>query len=213
MARYLTVDEFVDETPYSPDDFGIYDDTTDDAGNPVTPEEQFRELADRVLSRSEQMVDDMAGTVFVETTTTETTSGSGTDELPLSNLPVVSVTSVTIDGDVVDTANVTVHDTHIELDDSASYDTFPDGSTVDVDYSYGYSDVPAAVEEGVIRLARRALDEVRTDGVESMSESGGISYTFRTSAEIRTEVSRAVQQFRPDEYSRDDGGAFGAWVV
>lgn len=55
-------------------------------------------------------------------------------------------------------------------------------------------EVPSIVREGVIRLARSAVQQIRTDGLSSENVGDGASYAYRPVSDIRDEVARSLSE-------------------
>ena len=197
---YVTQSELERELPFDAADFRIDDETTDADGNT-----EWDNLLTDILERESDRVDGWINqpgneTAFSQTTATAELSGSDGKDLPLPKRPVQSVQSLEVDGQVVDSSDYWVEETHLRLKPDADTRYFPsDHRSVNVEWTYGYDSVPSGVKAGVIRLARNALEQIETDGLESESV-GDESYSYRPPADLREEVRSEVVEYRPDSY-------------
>lgn len=173
-------------------------------------ESEFDALLSTLIEReSVRVADAISVTLGVETTTEVTArphSVPGHD-LPLSNRPVQSVTSVSLDTDRVSGPTIAaddyeVHDTHLELLPGADRDQWPTtrrAVTVEYDHGYAEGDVPEPIAGAILGLVRAAVQEIEADGIESESiEGDSVSYEPRDQV-VRRHISRA-QQFDEPEY-------------
>lgn len=197
---YVTQAELERELPFSAADFGIDDTETDADGNTA-----WDNLLTDLLEREAQRVEGWIGATFELTSVSEDLDGSGSDEQPLPNRPVQSVSSLSVDTrtgtETLDpSTDIYVADTHLELLEDAPIDVFPDRTrNVSVTYEHGYDGAPAPVREGIIRLVRKALDMIETDGVTQESE-GSFSYTYQPPSTVRAAVRSEVTEFDPPSY-------------
>lgn len=170
-------------------------------------ETDFNELLGEYAQRETEQILRWSGTAFSPTTASETLDGTNAIEdsavLLLENKPVIDVTSVTEDGDLLDPSDYRAFDHGVERVGSGR--GWSDGRrNITVDYTYGYESVPGPVEQALVRLVRLRFDQIATDGLES--ESGpDTSYDYTDPKEIRSECYKDVQAFRPESYH--GGGA------
>ncbi len=130
-----------------------------------------------LLSASEQLLKDNFGIYIAQDTITETLDGNGKKYLYLSYKPV-TVTSVTIDGDVVDSSTYYVKDNKIRFDS-----TITSGyENVEVVYTVGYADadIPYNLKTALYKLANKFYKDTEEarEGINSFNTDTkmGISY-------------------------------------
>jgi hypothetical protein len=197
--RYVTAAELEEELPFGPGDFPVQDDTA------------FDNAMERALDAASESVEEWAGAVYASDSTTTTLSRPASareHDLPLGRTPIQSVTSVTVDGDAVDAADYVVHDTHLELA-TADSGAAPlggewptDRRSIVVEWTYGFTEVPAPVHEAIVRLARNRLEQIETDGIAT--EEG---WAYRPPEQLKRECQAMVREFAAPEYQT------GAMVV
>ncbi|WP_255170103.1 hypothetical protein [Natrononativus amylolyticus] len=163
-------------------------------------EDTWDSLLTQLINDAVDDIHEWTNTRFEPTETNVILSGDDTKrdrrDLILAKRPIRSVESVAVDGGVLDEGAYRVLDTHLVRVDGR----WPRGQyNIDVEYTYGYDDVPGAVRNGIVRLVRSVLEQIPTDGL-SQESSGDASYTYRPPGEIRATVAAEVQQYRPDSY-------------
>lgn len=136
----------------------------------------FDDLLTRLITAVSDQFRSEAGTNPKQTTYTETRNGHGQAGMTLLNFPVISVTSVTVDGTVIP-ARATVNDSGWVLSAGGRIDLvgykFTEGtSNVVFVYSAGYTDVPLDIEQAVIKMVLLQFHDRKRIGVASTSQAG-----------------------------------------
>ena len=182
-------------------------------------ETEFLELVDRLVDEESSRIEsaDFADTTFVPTETTQLVDADEAvegDDLVLGRTPLVSVASIDFldddDADPVDVdSDIRVHETHVQLLDEdadgndVDLNRWPDG-WYEVEYTYGYDEVPGPVVDAIVRLVRSRLARIDADGVDSETLPTGQSVSYRPPERLLASVSRTMQRYRPPTY---DSGA------
>lgn len=196
--RYVTSDELKAELPFSADDF------------PTLTDAEFQQALQRALDAASECVEEWSNTRFVPTTVTETVVRAGSappDVLALPSIPVISVTSVTVDGTQLAAADWVLVDDELRLTGSASIQSWPTDPTkaATVEWTYGYENVPSRIEGAIIRLARHTLDLIEIDGISSDDDG----YDYRPPSEIRDEVRSVVEPYAVTPPGKSGGSDSG----
>ncbi len=110
---------------------------------------ELRDFCDVVTYKGEEFT----GRVFGRRTIVATVDGTGGRLLAVPTLPVLTLTSVAIDGTAVDTGDLVVHGT-AGIIDRGYGNTWPTGSTIVVTYVAGYTLQPASDVMGAKMLLR-----------------------------------------------------------
>lgn len=194
--RYLTVDELRREVGFRAEAFEPFLDSTDDS---------FEDLLKQILADETDRIEstDYAGTSFEERETSATLFADshvvGSD-LRLPSRPVVDVESIdTLGEEDLDLENdVVVRETHIVLLDDADLLEWP--ARVDVEWTYGYDEVPGEIRDAIVRLCRSRLQRIKSDGVESESYPSGQSITYRPPDEVRAAILSTARKYRAPSY-------------
>jgi len=181
------------------------------AGMPAATEDT---LLQALLNAAASMVDGYCNTAFVATTVTlELHDGDGGRFLQLRHRPVISVTTVELDGSTLD-------DDSYEIDTAQGWLVIPEydaetanpriwrggsGSAwplgtrnIGVTYIYGYSAVPAAVSAATCMIAAALYQSGQRRGISAKS-LGPLSYTFREDAHFPHEASALLDRYREYE--------------
>lgn len=191
--RYVTIPEVEDELPFDRRAFGL-------------TANQWSNVLERHLSAASDDVEKWTGTVFTAEQVERNLSRSeGVDpyDLPLPETPIESVKSITVNGTSLSKKDdVIVHDTHLELQPDAPVAEWPTESrSINVTWTYGYDEVPAAVERAIIRLVRTSIDQIKVDGLVNESLPGGSSYSYRPPSDTRAEVKSNLDGYTAPTYS------------
>ncbi len=109
---------------------------------------------------------------------TETYDGNGCDVLYLKQYPINSVTSVTLDDDLIDAADYTVETSGIYYEDGFTKDR----RNVVVVYNAGYVVIPADLHMAATRLSADILGGVGQAGNIQSEKIADYSYTLSASA-------------------------------
>ena len=172
---------------------------------------EFDALIADLIDRETERVEDELDVEFGVTKTTEVTSRPASVAehlLPLSERPVQSVQSVTIDtdrvaGDGVTKEDLIVHESHLELLPAADRARWPtDRRSITVEYEAGVpdGDVEDVIGGAIIGLVRHALQEIESDGINSESVDGhSVNYEIQSDVVAR-HLSRAKRFDEPDFY-------------
>lgn len=151
------------ELPFDADAFGWTD-------------EKFQnEIAEYTEAAADQVETWLGVPLSVQETKERLSRPSHVDghDLPLPEMPVQDVVSVSIDtdrvyGGDVDEDDYWVEETHLELKPEADRDTWPtDRRSITVEWEYGFDEVPKRARKAIIRLVRMRLRSITADGVES----------------------------------------------
>lgn len=189
--RYVSTSELEEHIPFTAESLGIGADEWD------------AELS-KALGAAADDVEDWTDTRFELTDASATLSrpcGVTEYELPLPKRPIESVTSVEIDDETLAESEYVIHETHLELEPEADTKRWPTTRrSVSVEWNYGYGTVPGRVRDVIIRLARAALDRIKTDGLESEALGDGTSYSYRAPSEIRREAQAQVSEYKAPSY-------------
>ena len=145
-----------------------------DAGGADTT---YDALLARLISSVSDQFRSETGTNPKQTTYTEVRDGNGLDGLSLLNWPVISVTSVKVDGSTIPQRS-TVADAGWVLTNSGRLKlvgyTFTAGvANVEVVYSAGYQTVPSDIEQAVIKMVALQFADRKRIGLNSLSQAGG----------------------------------------
>lgn len=197
--RYLGTDELEREIPFDAIDFDVDDETEDADGNT-----EWDNLLLGILDRESGRIEKWANTVYEvadASATLEREDHVPNRDLPLSNRPIQSVTSVTVGGDAIDIANIHAAETHLVLLDDASISSWPTTfRSVDVEWTYGFESVPGPVEDALIRLCRNALERIQTDGLNQEQIVGGGMWNYRVPSEVLGEANAVVSAHSAPSY-------------
>lgn len=149
-------------------------------------DEQFQSELEEYISTAAERVETWLGvSLTTETVTQRLSRPSHVDghDLPLPEVPVQDVISVSIDTDRVYGRDVGeddywVEETHLELRPGADRTSWPtDRRSVTVEWEHGYAEVPDSAKKAIIRLVRARLRAITADGVSSDTIMGdSISY-------------------------------------
>lgn len=169
----LEPDEVTSELPFDAGAFGMTDD-------------QFQTELESYITTAADRVENWLGvSLESETVTEELSRPSHVDksDLPLPEVPIQDVVSVSIDADRVTGGDISpddywVVDTHLELKPSASRRSWPtQRRSVTVEWTHGLEEVPEGAKKAIIRLVRARLRAITADGISSDTIMGdSISY-------------------------------------
>lgn len=128
------------------------------------------------LDAADQVVTDYLGYAPAQASYSHSFFGDGRPYLQL-RAPIVTLTSVTVDGATRSLADFIIEDEIITDRNGA---LFPEGSVVAVAYSGGFTSVPAAIKLATLRIAALMVSESRGNiGVNSVSMDGGNTRSFQ----------------------------------
>ena len=127
----------------------------------------FDSLIGRLITASSRQIEAYCGRVFEIQSYTENHDGNASDILFLNNTPVVSVASVSIDGESLGVDEFKVYDDYLRL---VSGLFTPGRLNVSVDYTAGYYDAqtespPSDLEDACIQLVAFKFNLRGADGL------------------------------------------------
>lgn len=200
--KYVTLEELKRELPFDAADYRI-DDTTEDAAGHT----DWDNVLERAIDTAERLLEDWLETTFQVTTVTESLSRPDhvdSIDLPLPDLPIDAVASVETEDDGVLTEGTDYHvlETHLRIEeDSTTIQSWPTGfQEITVTWDYGFDGAPEPVREGIIRVARDAVEQIATDGLERESTGDGASYTYRPPQHVKAEVLAMTREYQAPSY-------------
>jgi len=141
----------------------------------------FDEVLGRIIAAVSAQFVSESGMVPTSTAYTEKRSGHGMESMTLRHAPVISVTSVSVDGVAVP-AQPSVGSSGWVLDGSTvrlvGY-VFTEGTlNVSIVYTAGYAAIPADIEQAVIKMVGLQFTDRKRIGQSSLSAGGeSISYS------------------------------------
>lgn len=182
------------------------------SGVPASGEDVYLQA---LLNAAAEAVDSYCNTRFVSTSVTaEQHDGDGGRWLKLRHRPVLSVTSVTIDGATIDssTYEVNLEEGYLiipEIDEtnrdprvwrSGSTPGWPRGArNIAVTYSYGYSgDIPPDVVAATSMIAAALYQENQRRGIQS-EQAGPYSATYLQQAGLPSGARMLLDRYRQPE--------------
>jgi len=195
---YCTADEVKTYTGITKEDLGFSTDT--DLDNFIST----------LISQAEEIINDYCGRDFnlhenvVEKHDAEAENYEYSDAFPRSKVaylifpkhyPIVSVSSLKIDDQTVDTDDYKVYDSYIKSK------TIPKEKwqNIELTYSYGYSSVPQSVKTVCIRLVAKMLNkaiQIRGGrGAESLSV-GDFSVKYNYSEGLDPELQAMLNKYK-----------------
>lgn len=141
----------------------------------------FDELLGRLITAVSDQFRAEAGTNPKQTSYVETRNGHGQAGMTLLNFPVISVSSVKVDGATIP-ARVAVTDSGWVLGPGGRLELvgyrFTEGvANVEVTYSAGYATIPGDIEQAVVKMVALQFADRKRIGVASSSQAG-ISTSF-----------------------------------
>lgn len=120
--------------------------------------------------------------------------------IPPPYVPVISVSSVTVDNTVATASDIKTYDTHIAYDNSSFR---KDYQNVQVVLNYGYTEVPADLEYACAQLVANALiDLVRRKILPQMvaqvmqAEGGNASLLFASPYVFTADIKEILNKYR-----------------
>ena len=165
-------------------------------------------IAQTYLDTAADKVDSLCRTKFESTALTEEYCGDGERTLWVNHLPVISITSVTIDGSTSwteDTDYFLVDERRLVIPESDTFNArtrsfssvWPRGTNnVDIVYNYGYATTPDPVKLAIAKLVQAWYTQ---DGSEGLSaESLGprsVSYGSDSSSGVPMIVTTLLQNY------------------
>jgi hypothetical protein len=163
------------------------------------------------IEDAESVIDRMCNTKFASTSVTEYYDGNDMRTLMLNHFPVISVTSLVIQGTSIPVATKLHVYTgmagagKIMLDSGAEKTTFEsdeDPKGIVIAYAYGYASVPAIIKKAAANMAARSLlmqqvggtyDDVTSFTIPEMSASLGEPWT-----QIRETIQRLTDEWKTE---------------
>ena len=139
-------------------------------------------LLSAMISGYSAAIDNWTNRTFTQTTTTYKANGNGSAILMLKDYPVISVSSVTVDGIAYiqsdgKTSGYIADDFAIYLIGARFNKGF---QNVSVSYSFGYATIPNDIKQTVIELVAYKFKETDRIGLQSKTLAGEvISYDLR----------------------------------
>ena len=155
-------------------------------------------LLARLITASSQFIQSWLNRIIAVASYSDTRSGSGGMRLFLRNRPVLSVTSVTIDGAAIPASGPTPNAAGYLFDDSSVYLIgywFTKGvQNVIVQYSAGYAATPPEIEQACIALTALRYKERDRIGQASKSVAGEV-ISFQQK-DMPADVATLLDQYR-----------------
>lgn len=170
-------------------------------------------LLSRLISAVSASVQSWLGRTIASATYTETRNGNNSDRMPLMNFPVLSVTSLVINGQTIPqrpplgsgyTATITgmlplgwVNDQYMIYVDSGQPGCagFPKGiQNVVITYSAGYASTPLDVEQAVIDIIGDLMKYMQRIGKTSQGIEGQTTAFVNTAMPVRAQ--QALFQYK-----------------
>jgi hypothetical protein len=136
----------------------------------------YDDLLGRLITAVSDQFKAEAGTSPTQTTYTEARNGHGQAGMTLLNFPVISVTSVKVDGTTIP-ARPSVSESGWVLSSGGRVELvgyrFTEGiANVEFVYSAGYATVPFDIEQAIIKMVALQFSDRKRIGVASTSQAG-----------------------------------------
>ena len=161
-----------------------------------------------LISSASQFIKTETGYEWVETTYKEKIDGERTETLILTQKPIISVTSLVINGETIDSGNYYIYNAAgmLKRQDVGIYDVgythsfrkgllFPRGQqNIEVEYVAGYEDVPMDLQKAVWSMVNTQLDSKNYEGLESYS-IGDESMKWRVNG-LPAEVQQTLAKYK-----------------
>lgn len=148
-------------------------------------------LLSRLITAVSAFIQSWLNRTLASAAYTETRNGTGTKRLVLANYPVSAVASVTADGVAVPSYNYVFDQYGVEL----ACGTFARGTgNVVVQYTAGYAEVPADIEQACIELVQLKYKRRLNPDVNSKTQ-GGEAISF-ASTDMPQGVKDALAQYK-----------------
>lgn len=133
-------------------------------------------LYQQYIDAAENIVADYLSYSPASASYTHTLTGSGRSSIQLKAKPVTALTSVTVDGVARNVADFSLDDERITDTTGA---VFARGSTIVVEYTAGWSTVPALIQMAAMEIASLlSLQAGENIGVNSTTFDGGNTRSF-----------------------------------
>lgn len=132
-------------------EFNVYSGNYEDDTNVVA-------MKTNILGAAEEKVVDYLGFSPLQAQRSDIISAIGQNRLYLYAHPVTAVSSLSVNGSVIDSADFTLHDTYLRLKDGV----FPTGiDNVEVSYTAGWSsqNMPSVIKMVILQIASLMLEE------------------------------------------------------
>ena len=140
-----------------------------------------------LITAASVAVEKYCGREFTQSSVTEYHNGKGLPRLWLRKLPVVSISSLTVNGSALASTDYTYDGDTGELvrgdgqADQRFQCRFPHGTkNIAIVYTGGYSPIPEAVKAATIMTVQHIVDGLKATGLFSSESIGDYSYTFNT---------------------------------
>lgn len=165
---------------------------------------QFDALLARLITATSDRFKADTNRTILKATVTETTSGSGATRLLLGEYPVVGVTSVTVDGELVPQraavgeSGWVLMGSCVEL---VGYVFARGVANVVVVYEAGYTAVPSDVEQAVIKMVALQFADRKRPG-ESSKAISGESISFNEGGPVLAYWRDVVDAYRRPVFTR-----------
>lgn len=138
-------------------------------------EEDDNGLKQIYLDSAEQIIIDYLGYDFNENDYEEYLKSNGLDYVQLSAIPITTLTSVTIDGEVVENSKFSIKRDLLVYSEGV----IPVGVDVAVEYTAGYATIPGVIKLVELQIAGLLFSEANGNiGVTSKSFDQGNTRTF-----------------------------------
>ena len=165
-------------------------------------------LLQQLIGAASQFIKTETGYEWVETTYKELIDGERTETLILTQKPIISVTSLVINGATIDSGNYYIYNESgmLKRQDVGIYDVgythsfrkgllFPRGQqNIEVKYVAGYSDVPVDLQKAVWSMVNTQLDSKNYEGLESYS-IGDESMKWRVGG-LPAEAQQTIMRYK-----------------
>ena len=165
-------------------------------------------LLQQLIGAASQFIKTETGYEWVETTYKELIDGERTETLILTQKPIISVTSLVINGETIGSDNYYIYNESgmLKRQDVGIYDVgythsfrrgllFPRGQqNIEVQYVAGYDDVPYDLQKAVWSMVNTQLESKNYEGLESYS-IGDESIKWRASG-LPAEVQQTIMRYK-----------------
>ena len=165
-------------------------------------------LLQQLINTASQFIKTETGYEWVKTTYKELIDGERTETLILTQRPIISVTSLVINGETIDSGNYYIYNEAgmLKRQDVGIYDVgythsfrrgllFPRGQqNIEVQYVAGYDDVPYDLQKAVWSMVNTQLESKNYEGLESYS-IGDESIKWRASG-LPAEVQQTIMKYK-----------------
>lgn len=164
----------------------------------ISGDTQDTELT-RVLSAAESFLEKETGRLFEKAERTERKDGEGKEEIFLQNLPIVSITSVTIDDVEKTAADYKFDEDTGEFWHKDLYDFTPGKKNIVIVYQSGWitAAAPEDLKQAIYSVASAVWKKRGNEGVASESTGDySISFELGVMDSIPSSVSQIVDSYR-----------------